>query len=425
MWSDAHAIYVVDGAAVPSVDAVRAALRRWAAADPEHPVFRVLADDRAHWIRPRGQALLAHCDRMVEPLDDAALDHAHGDHAHGDHAHGDARTEFLDGLATRLYRDLPDVPLRYSVGAHAVASVNSHALYDGWVSRRVLAAVMTAAASGGVPGESLRPGARAPLARALARSWVQDSRRTVRSFREPRPAPPTEVPAGDAARVPWRPDATCVSARGPVTGPADLRAWRDEHAPGASAAAVMFAAARRALDDAGLHPKLPGMYTLVDNRRYLGPGDRVIGNFAVPVYLDPDDAGDPVAVGRALKRQVEAGQPLAASALGIAYTLRHGPDSPPSDRPANPRPVPILNQLGRLEMLEPMPWRDGGAGARYVQLGTQGNPEDVTIYLSQLLGRTNVTVAFHRNVFDATHMRAIADRLAADPVAVLTTPAPV
>jgi hypothetical protein len=416
MWSDAHAIYVVDGTEVPSVDAVRAALRRWAAADPEHPAFRTLADDGAHWIRPRGRALLAHCDRMVEPLDDAALDDAHGD----------SRTEFLDGLATSLYRNLPDVPLRYSIGAHAVASVNSHALYDGWVSRRVLAAVMAAAASGGVPGESLRAGARAPLARALARSWVQDSRRTVRSFREPRPGPPAgEAPSGDAGRVSWRPDATCVSARGPVTGPADLRAWRDEYAPGASAAAVMFAAARRALEDAGLPPKLPGMYTLVDNRRYLGPGDRVIGNFAVPVYLDPADAADPVAVGRALKRQVEAGQPLAASALGIAYTLRHGTDTPPSDRPGNPRPVPILNQLGRLAMLEPLPWRDGGAGARYVQLGTQGNPEDVTIYLSELLGRVNVTVAFHRNVFDPRHMRAIADRLAHDPVAVLSTPAPV
>lgn len=430
MWLDARTVNLIGGLDTPTVDAVRGALRRLAAVAPRHRLFRRRVDG-SRWEYVASPDLGEHCDRMVTAVDADGSD--------------------PDDVVAGLHRSAPDVPLRFSVGREIFALNLEHWLYDGWTSRRVAAAVLRAAAVGGTPTELLIPRTRAPMARALARSWIQDSGTLIRTFREPRPAPPAdpgwepepwagpgpgnedlsdgsvaERGAGEAigtqpppGEVPWSPALRVVSARGPADLLPWLRAWRDANAPTASVANVLYAATGPALAAVGLPPATPGITTLVDNRRYLGSDAFVMGNFAVPVYLAPDDARDPEAIGRALKTSVSSALPLATMAFYAVHAARHGEDNPPTTRPARPRAYPILNHLGRLSVFDDLPWLDGGREARFHALATQGRPEDVTVYFSEVRGRLDINIGFHGNVFDPAAVRAVARMLCTDPLALL------
>jgi hypothetical protein len=412
MWLDARSVNLLEAIDTPSVGALRAALRRLAAVAPRHRVFRRRVGDGTRWEYVGRRELADHCDRMVTAVDADGSD--------------------PDDVVTALHRSAPDLPLRFSAGREVFALNLEHWLYDGWTSRRVAAAVLRAAAVGATPTELLAPRTRAPMARALARSWIQDSGALVRTFREPRPAPPPldEAPgpdcwAGDpsgmvdSGEVPWSPSLRVVSAQGDPDLLPWLRAWRRQNAPTASVATILYAAAGPAFGAVGLPPAAPGVTTLVDNRRYLGPDAYVVGNFAVPVYLAPDDPRDPEAIGRALKASVSSGLPLTTMALYAVHAARHGEDVAPSTRPVRPRVHPILNHMGRLEMFDDLPWRDGGRGARFHALATQGRPEDVTVYFTELAGRLDVNIGFHADVFAPLTIRAVAQMLCTDPLALL------
>ncbi len=432
MWLDARTVNLIGGLDTPGVDAVRGALRRLAAVAPHHRLFRRRVEG-SRWEYVPGPELAGHCDRMVTAVDADGSD--------------------PDEVVAALHRSAPDVPLRFSVGREVFALNLEHWLYDGWTSRRVAAAVLRAAAVGGTPSELLVARTRAPMARALARSWIQDSGTLVRTFRESRPAPPADSGSGPASGpgsgraadagtdhpahggppgvepgeasgpdpddVAWSPALRVVSARGPADLLPWLRAWRDAHAPTASVATVLYAVTGPALAAVGLPPAAPGLTTLVDNRRYLGSDAFVMGNFAVPVYLAPDDARDPEAIGRALKASVSSALPLATMAFYAVHAARHGEDNPPTTRPARPRAHPILNHLGRLSVFDDLPWLDGGRQARFHALATQGRPEDVTVYFSEVQGRLDVNIGFHGNVFDPAAIRAVAQMLCTDPLALL------
>ncbi|WP_035751331.1 hypothetical protein [Parafrankia discariae] len=405
-WRGTRTIITLAGVDAPSADAMRATLRRLAALDPGHRLFRrpgtLFTPARpgpsavTRWFPVPPAELDDFCDRMVLELDGPAGD--------------------PDAWQRHLYdRADPDLPFRMATGDGLVAVSVEHPLLDGRPALAFLAELTARAQDGAPPTAMVRTGPRHPLATALAERYARDPRRlsaTARARRDTIAAEPPGTP-----HRPWRPDFASASGAGdPAVLPA-LRRWRARNTPGVTRTAVLFAAARAALIETGLPPS-PGLHVLADNRRYLpGPAD-LHGNFSVGVYLDPPDPLDPVSIAGALDTGLGAGRPLATMTLLAARAQLRRPAGPARTVRATPRPSLVLNYLGRLREIERVSWR-AGCPPRFLAASTPGHPELVTFTLTEIMGRLQVSAAFHASTFDPALVRRAVDALCADPVGLL------
>nr|MDT0664890.1 hypothetical protein [Micromonospora sp. DSM 115978] len=197
-----------------------------------------------------------------------------------------------------------------------------------------------------------------------------------------------------------------------------LRRWRVANAPGVTRTAVLFAAVRAAVDEAGLTPSHPGYHVLADNRKYL-PGKAVVdGNFSVGVYVEPTDPLDPSMISEALDRGLSAARPLATMAVVTARSQRRQPPAVPSSAPVPLRPTLVVNYMGRLRPFEQLPWR-GDATPRFLSASTPGGPEYLTVMLTEVLGRLHVSAGFNASSFDPDLVRRVVEAVAVDPTGIL------
>ncbi|MGC9668708.1 hypothetical protein ACNTMW_19395 [Planosporangium sp. 12N6] len=331
--------------------------------------------------------------------------------------HGDA----ADAVTRRLVDEpLGDRPLLLAVGGGFVGAKISHAVGDGGVNNRLIPELLRATAQRRPPRPPFPAPTRLPVVRGMLRHFGRHPARLVPALRVSLPPAAPAAPAGGATRA-WHPDVRYVSVR---SGHAlsDIRAWRDRHAPGVSAAAVLFAAARVALADNGLTPGQPGSVILFDARRYLPKGAEVAGNFSWGQYLEATDATDPRAVHARLGGEVASGRPMAMLALRTArQTLwpSHGGAPAPHAVPVDPRPDLTLTHIGRLDMYTDLPWAGPVAERRNISVPSTSGPQAITLSFSELFGALYLNASFHGSTFDPAAVASAVDLICRDPVALV------
>ncbi|WP_239381445.1 hypothetical protein, partial [Frankia sp. CIT1] len=448
-WIGRRHIMLAGPADMPDVAAVRVAAEQLFTMKPGHRLFRTLDPSSTRW-RPTPTAeIRRHCVTMIVPMDDPDPDD-------------------LTGHIERLYASaVPTLPFQLYVGRRYAALSIAHCLGDGWLSTNAFPDLLRAGLDGDPPVALTRDETVLPLLRALIHFCGRDPRRLLAMLRGPRPSGPPAAPprsrraaggpppastarapaatsttttstAATSTAAPSRPAAPAlavVARHSPVSTLADIREWRDAHAPGSTSAAVMFAAARVAFDRCGLGtPASAGLFTLVDNRRFLPADANVAGNFAVGLRMFPVDPVDPVAISRALRETVASGRPLATLCLIAARGYRRRlPSAAPPRAGVHPPPHPclVLNHLGRVPRFERLGWVDGPPGTdpgtdtpQLYSASTPGDNDVISVKFVELRGALSITAAFHPASFSRAAVAAAIGLLCTDPLDLLTSPGP-
>ncbi|WP_374581904.1 hypothetical protein, partial [Frankia sp. CiP3] len=422
-------IMLAGPADMPDVAAVRVAAEQLFTMKPGHRLFRTLDPSSTQWLPTPTAEIRRHCVTMIVPMDDPDPDD-------------------LTGHIERLYASaVSTLPFQLYVGRRYAALSIAHCLGDGWLSTNAFPDLLRAGLDGDPPVALTRDETALPLLRALIRFCGRDPRRLLAMLRGPRPmraagSPPpastARAPAAMSTAAPSQPaePALAVVARhSSASTLADIREWRDAHAPGSTSAAVMFAAARVAFDRCGLGPPASaGLFTLVDNRRFLPADANVAGNFAVGLRMFPVDPVDPVAISRALRETVASGRPLATLCLIAARGYRRRLPSAASPRAGvHPPPYPclVLNHLGRVPRFERLGWIDGPPGTdpgrdtpQLYSASTPGDSDVISVKFVELRGTLSITAAFHPASFSRAAVAAAIGLLCTDPLGLLTTPGP-
>jgi hypothetical protein len=391
-----------------TAEGLRAALVRLHEAHPTNRAVCRLDREAARWVPLSRSDFAAFSRRLAVRVDGTGTAHP-----------ADAVTRWL------VDEPVGDRPLLLAVGGGFVGAKISHAVGDGRIVNTLFPELMRAAAQNRAPRPPFPTPVRLPVVRAALHHFGRHPARLLSAARILRPPTPPAGTGTGTGTPPWRPDIAYGTARS-GTALARARAWRDRHAPGVSAAAVLFAGASAALIHCGLTPKWPGMVVLFDARRYLPAGSTVDGNFAWGQYLLPADLTDPRAVHDALAEEFASGRPLAMLALRSAHLAlsrtRH--EAPALRRvPADPRPELTLTHIGRISEYVDLPWAAPPEEWRNMSVPTTGGPEALTMSFSELGGALYMNVSFDRAVFDPAPVLRAIDLICEDPVGLIGAPA--
>jgi hypothetical protein len=228
-------------------------------------------------------------------------------------------------------------------------------------------------------------------------------------------APGTDVRA-------WKADLTVRTARS-ADVLAEMRRWRDEHAPGVTTSAITFAAFVGALQHLGLNPDTTGGIFLADARRYLPEDSRIDSNFCWGQFLSPADLTDPKAIHTTLKAELGTGRMLTMMALRegkLAVLGGAGMPAPyPTQAPVDVRPRITFSNQGRHDVLADLPWSTGPAGRVNHSIPTLTGPEGLTITTSEMNGVLHVEALFHASTFDPAVVARALELLCQDPAALI------
>ncbi len=445
-WIGRRHIMLAGPAEMPDVTAVRMAAEQLFTMKPDHRLFRRLDPNSTKWIPTPAGDIRRHCVATIVPMDDPDPDD-------------------LAGHIERLYTSaVPTLPFQIYVGRQYAALSMAHCLGDGWLSTNAFPDLLRAGLDGDPPVTLTGDETVLPLARALIGFFGRDPRRLlaavgdsrssrpkttqsrfVRAAGTPAPAGTERMPvaaAGNSPSRPVEPAPAVVARRSPGSTLADIRNWRDAHAPESTSATVLFAAARVAFDRCGLGPPAgTGVFTLIDNRRFLPAGATVAGNFAVGLHIDPVDPADPVAISRTLRQTVTSGRSLATLCIVAAHgyrqrlppaslslpTLQRQPE--PTDVRPPTHPCLVLNHLGRVPRFEQLRWIGGSAGTdpgpaapQLYSASTPGGDDVISVKFVELRGAVSVTATFHPSSFPRSAVAAAIDLLCAGPLDLLTDP---
>jgi len=332
-------------------------------------------------------------------------------------------------MLTAVSRIEPETAVALAISGDHLALSMDHVMGDGYFLTRLLAASIELALGRQVPQWALRPPARRALPRALlsefgrhpvrARTLVAQRRASHGGAVDDRGSHPVDLRGGDGpAGLAWSPRSASVVVR--VSSPSVLRqikAWRRDHAPGVSTVPIAIAASEIAIRSAGIRTAKPPL-VLFDARRYVRPdGVDVTGNFCAGLRIASADFGSPSEVDAALKEAAALGRPLAVVALAaVQSVLRrpHGTMAAASDG----RWDVAYTHMGRPAELARLT-RGSTRAPTYIGLLPPSGPNGVTIAMSEIGDRLNVSVSFHADVVDRVDVEAVADALATDPVALL------
>jgi hypothetical protein len=307
-------------------------------------------------------------------------------------------------------------PVRIMVGGGYVAMKVAHAYGDAGPVNTLLRELVRAA------GEE-RPARIAPQSRpraALLKAWWKQFGSPSRWSAALRMARTPHLDVVDPQ--PWIAALTVRTARSAdVLG--QMRAWRDDHAPGVTTSAITFAAFAAALGELGLNPDLSGATFLADARRYLAEGDSIDSNFCFGPYLRPAGLTDPAAIHTALKAELAGGTMLTMMLLRagkLAVTGAPGyPDPYPATSAAGPRPRLTFSNQGRHDVLADLPWAVGAAGRVNHSIPTLNGPEGITLTTSEMGGVLHVEATFHASTYDPAVIRRALEMVCTDPAALI------
>jgi hypothetical protein len=398
-WLPHHQLRVIGPLTGVTPSTVRDCLVALHRRDPRHPALCKLDRSARRWVPLGADEFAAAVAGSVAELP-------------GDG--GEARSGPAAVLGRVLSGQEPgELPLWVLLHQGYVGIRMSHAVGDARVFNALVPELLGVAA----PGPRRPHRTRLPLARASLRHFGRDPRRVGAMLALPRPVLPGTGP--HAPTRDSRPDPGSCHVRSPENLLPWLREWRDEHLPGVSVAALLFAATRAAFEECGLAPGHPGLMIQVDARRYLAGTAVVRGNFSAAQYVEPGDPRDPRAVHEALGAAIAAGRPLTTLAVRDLRALRPRRPATPGRVPVDPAPRLTLSHLGRLDHFGALPWACPPAERVLMSAPTTDGPEGVTVSYAEMLGALHVNVAYQRSTFDEAAVRRAADLVCADPVGLL------
>jgi O-antigen/teichoic acid export membrane protein len=366
--------------------------------DPKHRAVSRLDRAAARWQHLPASEIGAYIEEAVTDLGDGPADF-------------DAMTRQLQAEPRGHH------PVRILVGGGYVAMKVSHAYGDAGPVNALLHELVTAAAE-------YRPARIPPLARprfALFQAWwkqfgTKPGRwKTGLSFARP---PAHE----ETATRPWRPGLTVRTARSAKVLK-QMRAWRDEYAPGVTTSAITFAAFTAALGELSFDPDLDGGTFLADARRYLADGTVIDSNFCFGPYLSPPSLTDPMAIHTTLKAELGTGRILTMMMLRTGKIGLLGapamPDPFPSEIATRPRPRLTFSNQGRHDMLGDLPWAADPAWRVNQSVPTLNGPEGITLTTSEMNGVLHLEATFHASTFDANLVARALELVCTDPAALI------
>jgi hypothetical protein len=399
----------------PSPDQVRGALRRLAALNPGHRILRRVDRAAPRWITVGAAELDRHCDAMVIDMTDRSAASATAD----------APAVTPEEIVARLYNwPVTDLIFQIAVGADFCALLVDHACIDGLSINEIWPELMRCAITGDSPEAIAKPSIRFPLVRALDNYYRRRPKRLLETVRVPAPAPPAEPePAATQAGrlVPWHQEFGVASVRFGKDVLAEIRDWRLVHSKGITRTMVLFAAARASLETSGLPPLRPGVNISVDMRKHLPTGAVLYGNFAPSIYVCPADGCDPAQLNTAIDEVMSVARPLATMALVASTAKRRfrATAHAPTLAEASPRPALSLIHCGRLKAFEKLPWTGSPADRRYLIGSTPGDPDGISIFISEIHGGVDVTATFNASTFDPAVIQEALEILATEPTRAL------
>lgn len=395
----------------PSPDQVRGALRRLAELQPGHRILRRVDRAKPRWLTVPAAELGRHCDGMVIDLTDQAAVPVTTD----------APAVTPEAIVARLYNwPVTDLPFQIAVGADFCALLVDHACIDGLSINEIWPELIRCAISGEDPTAIAKPSIRFPLVRALDNYYRRKPKRLLETLRVPAAAPPAEA-AQPGPLVEWHQEFGVVSVRFGKDVLAEIRDWRLANAKGITRTMVLFAAARAALETSELPPLRPGVNISVDMRKYLPQGAVLYGNFAPSIYVCPADGCDPAQLNAVIDEVMSVARPLATMAL-VASTAKRRyrrTAQPPTLAESTARPALSLIHCGRLKAFEKLPWKGSPADRRYVIGSTPGDPDGISVFISEIHGGVDVTATFNASTFDPAVVRAALEILATEPTRAL------
>jgi len=328
-------------------------------------------------------------------------------------------------MAVSRIEPAPPIALAIS-GDYVVLSID-HVMGDGYFLTRLLGASIELALGREVPGWALREPARHALPRAFWAEFGRHPGRALTLFAQrratqagspedggsPRPDPGRDRAAGAS----WSSHVTTVVRSSTPSELRDIKAWRRVHAPGVSTVPIAMAAAEIAIRSAGIRTTGPPL-VLFDARRYLHPdGADVTGNFCAGLRISAADIGNPLEVDAALKDAAARGRPLAVvTVAAVRSTLRRRRAAVPAA--TEHRWDVAYTHMGRPAELARLTRGAVRPGA-YIGLLPPSGPNGVTIAMSEIGDRLNVSVSFHADVVERTGVDAVVDALTTGPVELL------
>jgi hypothetical protein len=202
-----------------------------------------------------------------------------------------------------------------------------------------------------------------------------------------------------------------------------MRAWRDEYAPGVTTSAITFAAFTAALNELGFDPDLRGGTFLADARRYLADGTVIDSNFCFGPYLSPASLTDPMAIHTTLKAELGTGRILTMMMLRTGRIGLLGapgmPEPYPNEITVRPRPRLTFSNQGRHDLLGDLAWAADPAWRVNQSVPTLNGPEGITLTTSEMNGVLHLEATFHASTFDAGLIDRALELVCSDPAALI------
>lgn len=381
-----------------TVESMRNALIGLHAADPTHRAVSRLDRSGARWQHMDADAFRDYVEEAVTDLGDWSVDF-------------DAMTRQLQAEPRGHH------PVRIVIGAGYVALKISHAYGDAGPVNTLLRELIQAANQGRAAAVPPSKRHRTALPKALWKAFGMRPGRWKRGLAFPKP--PHEEPA---ALQPWTADLTVRTARS-GQALAQMRQWRDDHAPGVTTSAITFAAFTAALRDLGLDPDMTGGTFLADGRRYLDQGVSIDSNFCMGPYLSPPSLVDPMAIHKTLKAELATGRILGMMFLREGKILVSGapglPDPFPTEITTQPRPRLTFSNQGRHDVLADLPWTVEPEWRVNMSVPTLNGPEGITLTTSEMNGVLHLEATFHASTFDSALVSRALELVCLDPAGLI------
>lgn len=377
---------------------VRDALTGLHRSDPEHRAVARLDRAAATWEHLDPAGFAAHVREAVTDLGPGPLD--------------------FEAMTRRL-QDEPAgaLPVRVLVGGGYVALKVSRAYGDAEPVNALLRELVRAAHDGRAAGL-------VPLAArrwALPKAWLKQVGLRPDRWRDGLavPRPPKRAPAPTR---PWKASLVTSSVRS-TRVLAEMRVWRDIHAPGATAPAIALAAFAAALVELGLNPDLSGGVFLADARWRLGQAAGVDGNFSTGSYLSPESLIHPAPIDRTFTAELAGGRILTSMLLrsGKLMVTRAArtPAPYPEEITVEPRPRLVFDDQGRHDLLGDLPWGVEAAGRINQSAPAHCEPEDIVLAIGEMDGVLHLDATFHSSTYDPVAVQRALDLVCSDPAGLI------
>jgi hypothetical protein len=389
-WSDAYVSVLCGPIAMPSTDALRAAVGA---------IVRDYPHSRLTW-RLDSAAWQWHDDR---PLESVVVERDWP---------GDDVGSALDAMAGDAALTSPLCLIRYPnhIGLRML-----HCVGDGRLFLTTISTVLQSALTGEVVEWPVQRARSSPLLGAAAKTFGGRPRLLRDAVRD-RVALTPDAPVGPGEQRPWTPARRTIYGSLARSRADELFDWGAQFAPKASRFALLIALMLRAMRRVGLETS-DDRRVLVDLRRYLG-WRYIDGNFVagVPMRIDAEMA--PEELSASMRITMSSARPLANQLLTSARSRFATPIPVTSFDPNGLARVTFTN-MGRTPEIDGLPFLTDLPPVYGGSVPPDG-PFGLTVLFGDNRRMISINVAFNDNVIDADLVQRAVDAAIADPIGLVS-----